>query len=491
MKKIAVNPYLPAWEYVPDGEPHVFEDRIYVYGSHDTDGGKDFCLEDYVGWSAPVDDPGDWRFEGVIYRRDQEPLQSNKDIFTPPNWAEGELHRLFAPDCVQGKDGRYYLYYSMDFSNIVSVAVSDSPAGPFTFYGHVARQDGTRPEGIQFFDPAVLSEKSGNYLYVGSAPEKHYPGMPDGPIPGAMVMRLADDMRTILSEPVCVANGVETAKGTSFEEHPFFEASSIRHFGKWYYFVYSSLQQHELCYAMSRSPMGPFQYKGVLISNADLGYMGNTKPRCYYGNNHGGLVQLGEKYYIFWHRHTHGGQFSRQGCAEEVKMAPDGTFSQAEMTSCGLNGGPLPTDRSYRASIACCIQGSDRAAIGMLPLLPCTDPPVPYVTGIPQEGGQEGYFSYIANLRPGAAVGYKYFDFGQEGPSGLSVLLRGQGMLRFHLDAEHGREIACVASSSADWNTQTVSLPLITGVHALYMTVEGEGMGPIDIAELTWGPECT
>ena len=29
------NPYLPSWEYVPDGEPHVFQDRVYVYGSHD------------------------------------------------------------------------------------------------------------------------------------------------------------------------------------------------------------------------------------------------------------------------------------------------------------------------------------------------------------------------------------------------------------------------------------------------------------------------
>ena len=29
------NPYLPSWEYIPDGEPRVFGDRIYVYGSHD------------------------------------------------------------------------------------------------------------------------------------------------------------------------------------------------------------------------------------------------------------------------------------------------------------------------------------------------------------------------------------------------------------------------------------------------------------------------
>ena len=32
------NPYLPSWEYIPDGEPRVFGDRIYIYGSHDTAG---------------------------------------------------------------------------------------------------------------------------------------------------------------------------------------------------------------------------------------------------------------------------------------------------------------------------------------------------------------------------------------------------------------------------------------------------------------------
>ena len=33
-KKQAVNPYLPGYEYVPDGEPRVFGDRVYIFGSH-------------------------------------------------------------------------------------------------------------------------------------------------------------------------------------------------------------------------------------------------------------------------------------------------------------------------------------------------------------------------------------------------------------------------------------------------------------------------
>ena len=38
------NPYLPSWEYIPDGEPHVFDGRVYVYGSHDLFNGWVYCL---------------------------------------------------------------------------------------------------------------------------------------------------------------------------------------------------------------------------------------------------------------------------------------------------------------------------------------------------------------------------------------------------------------------------------------------------------------
>ncbi|MGN0968626.1 MAG: alpha-N-arabinofuranosidase, partial [Oscillospiraceae bacterium] len=55
VKKQAFNPYLPVNEFIPDGEPHVFGDRVYLYGSHDTCDGQDYCLEDYVCWSAPAD----------------------------------------------------------------------------------------------------------------------------------------------------------------------------------------------------------------------------------------------------------------------------------------------------------------------------------------------------------------------------------------------------------------------------------------------------
>ena len=200
-EKTALNPYLPAWEYVPDGEPHIFEGRLYVFGSHDEDGGNEFCLGDYVGWSAPLDDLGNWRYEGVIYRKEQDPQQQDPTIPSLSTRA-GKPHLIFAPDVARGPDGRYYLYYSMDLSGVVSVAVCDQPAGRYEYWGKVACPDGAVPKDFVWFDPAVLVEDLGIYLYSGSAPTKHYPGMPEK-IPGAMVVRLAEDMKTIVSEPVC------------------------------------------------------------------------------------------------------------------------------------------------------------------------------------------------------------------------------------------------------------------------------------------------
>lgn len=485
MKKPAVNPYLPAWEYVPDGEPHIFEGRLYVFGSHDEDGGNEFCLGDYVGWSAPLDDLGNWRYEGVIYRKEQDPQQQDPTIPSLSTRA-GKPHLIFVPDVARGPDGRYYLYYSMDLSGVVSVAVCDQPAGRYEYWGKVACPDGAVPKDFVWFDPAVLVEDSGIYLYSGSAPTKHYPGMPEV-IPGAMVVRLAEDMKTIVSEPVCVANGPETAQGTSFAEHPFFEASNIRHFGAWYYFVYSSLQGHELCYAMSRSPEGPFTYKGVLVSNGDLGREGNQQPQYYMGNNHGGMEQIGGRYYIFWHRHTHGGQFSRQGCADEILLQPDGTFRQAEITSCGLNGGPLPArGRRYPASIACCLQGPDKEKMKqLLPLQPQhrTETDIPYVNGAKEPGHPEGYRSWLENLRPGSVFGFKYFDFGA-GCVILSMTLRGQGQVTLHLDAPESPALAELDADSDVWVTVQTEIPSLTGVHSVYFTVSGREAARLDCADL-------
>ena len=159
MNKPVFNPYLPSWEYIPDGEPHVFDGRVYVYGSHDHFDGFVFCPGDYTVWSAPVDDLSAWRCEGVTYERTADPI--NKD---------GRMC-LYAPDVTRGPDGRYYLYYVYDKVNYVSVAVCDTPAGRFRFLGYVRHKNGalygTEKGDEPQFDPAVITEGEKTWLYTG------------------------------------------------------------------------------------------------------------------------------------------------------------------------------------------------------------------------------------------------------------------------------------------------------------------------------------
>ena len=164
MKKQVYNPFLPVNECIPDGEPHVFGDRVYLYGSHDKEGGETFCMLDYTVYSAPVDDLSDWRREGVSYRAEQDPDYSCSD-----------RKFMYAPDVVRGNDGRYYLYYCMSgrdgnggYFGPISVAVCDTPAGQYEYLGFVRYKDGTPMKKYVCFDPGVINDSGVIRVYYGT-----------------------------------------------------------------------------------------------------------------------------------------------------------------------------------------------------------------------------------------------------------------------------------------------------------------------------------
>ena len=476
MKQV-FNPYLPLWEYVPDGEPHVFGDRVYLYGSHDRFDGKKFCLNDYVCWSAPVTDLRDWRYEGVIYRKTQD-----------PRMADGR-HELWAPDVVQGKDGRYYLYYCPDDRiKSIGVAVCDRPAGRYEFYGLVKDASGgilgERPGDTIAFDPGVFIDEDGEiYLYSGNGPRTE---RAIGKEPKAsVVLTLRDDMLTMKTEPKKLLPMLGESEGTGFEGHAFFEASSIRKIKGLYYLVYSSFTNHELCYAVSDRPDGGFRYGGVIVSNCDLFPGREGKPLCSFGNNHGGLEKINGKYYIFYHRQTNRSPFSRQGCAEEVTILPDGSIPQVEMTSCGLNGGPLKAEGSYSAGIACNLYGKvtptyshPMAMMGRHPYITQDGPDYD-----PEKGGEPPR-SYIANGKDGLVAGFKYFDL--SGAKQITVRARGTagGSLFVRTDPK-GENLAELGLCPAkDWTAFTATLAPCQGIHPLFLCYEGKGR--LDILDFSF-----
>lgn len=414
----AYNPFLPINEYIPDGEPHVFNGRVYHYGSHDKEGGYTFCMLDYVCYSAPVDNLKEWRYEGVIYKASNDP-----DYDTQPY--------MYAPDVVQGNDGRYYLYYCTGgdygyggYSGPIKVAVCDSPCGEFKYLGMVRNKDGSPMEKYICFDPAALNDDGVIRIYYGT--QYDYEERPDfetnesllleevnmfnrskeeilsykDSIMGAVMVVLDDDMLTVKEEARHIIP--YRVKGTSFEGHPFFEGSSMRKVNDKYYFIYSSWQNHELCYATSDYPDRDFTFGGTIVSNGDVGFNGRESANKLNmtGTTHGSICEINGSWYVFYHRLTHKSDYSRQACAEPIVIENDGSIKQVSISSCGLNGGPISTPANIPAVCACNITNGH---------MPHGSNSI-YTHSFPNVNHKDDD-RFIAELRNGCIVGYKYIEF--------------------------------------------------------------------------------
>jgi hypothetical protein len=490
------NPFLPLNEYVPDGEPHVFGDRIYLFGSHDAEGGDRYCaMGDYPAWSAPLNDLTRWRYDGVLYRTEQD-----------PNSRENH-NDLYAPDVVQGNDGRYYLYYAVSgpagegFDTPISVAVSDEPAGPYEYYGLIRNPDGTRFTRYLPADPAVINDDGTIRLYYGwslssaaaaahghaesqdikeQTPEAMKEGLiqaemmlfkrsrqeleaePEG-LMGANTVVLADDMLTVVGDPRRIVPGEFRAKGTSFEGHAFYEASSIRKIGSTYYFIYSSQLSSELCYATSSDPDRDFVYGGTIISLGDEGYNGRRPADRLNmtGNIHGSIECANGQWYVFYHRQTHNSTYSRQACAEPIEIREDGRIAQVECTSSGLNNGPLLAAGKFPSVIASSITN------GHMPHATnrVVNADIPYIT----HSGDE---RYITGISEGTTVGYKYFAFNE--PLLLTVETRGLGEGRFLVSTGGAPEAEIPIGPSDGWSKASVVVGA-AGVAPLLLSYVGNG----------------
>lgn len=489
----AFNPYLPSWEHLPDAEPHVFGDRIYIYGSHDAFGASTYSTADHVCWSAPVDDLSQWRYEGVIFRKQDDPRNEPN---TDPAREFAYKGLIYASDVCQGPDGRFYLYYALapfglKDGDLLGVAVCDEPAGHYRFLGNVTLPDGRYLSGKCghgfVFDPAVYREGSRTWLCYGYGIDHISKRLPGAHL-GAWVMELAPDMLTGISAPVHMVPGKLNSQGTSFEEHPFLEASSMRKIRGNYYFIYSSLAGHDLCWTPLESPATPpTRFGGVLHSNCDYGLYDsdNLADAPYWpGNNHGSLIELDGHIYVFGHRHTGGVPNLRQATMEEIELRADGSFAQAELTSLGPSRQSIRARDLLPAHVCCHLR--PRQGVRMYSTSNTRTPDEPYV-------GYEGVascltasVSYVANLCDGAEFGYKYLAFDGAEKS-LLLELRGsfEGTISAHLGSVPAPPIAQIkVVPHALWQVVTTPVELAgnaslkacdLGRAALYFTVAGSG----------------
>lgn len=304
--------------FTADPSAHVFDGRIYIYPSHDVDhdgpdndNGDQYAMEDYhvltmADFESPVVDHGE-----VLHLRNVP-------------WASKQL---WAPDAAY-KNGRYYLFFpARDREGIfrIGAATSPSPAGPF-------EPQPSYIEGSFSIDPAVLVDDDGqSYMYFGGLwggqlekwqtgvfrPDAEGPAA-DAPALGPRVARLSDDMLSLREAPREIA--IVDEEGSPIlagdEDRRYFEGPWVHKYNGWYYLSYSTGTTHKLVYAVSREPMGPYTFKGTILTPV-IGW-----------TTHHSIVEFRGKWYLFYHDCSLSGGVNHKRCVKytELRYNEDGTI---------------------------------------------------------------------------------------------------------------------------------------------------------------------
>jgi beta-xylosidase len=304
--------------FTADPSAHVFEGKIYIYPSHDldhdgpsNDNGDQYAMEDYhvlslENFDSPVVDHGE-----VLHLKDIP-------------WASKQL---WAPDAAF-KNNKYYLYFparDKEENFRIGVATSSNPAGPFT------PEENYIP-GSFSIDPAVLvDEDERAYVYFGGLwggqLEKWQTGIfnPDAagpagnePALGPRFAELTEDMLTFKNSPQEISivdeDGQPLLAGD--EDRRFFEGPWVHKYNGNYYLSYSTGTTHNIVYAISDKPEGPYVYKGKILTPV-IGW-----------TTHHSIVQFEDKWYLFYHDSSLSDGVNHKRCVKytELKYNEDGTI---------------------------------------------------------------------------------------------------------------------------------------------------------------------
>ena len=371
----AQNPVIKGL-YSADPTARVFEGKVWLYPSHDIISPveperKWFCMEDYHAFSS--EDLVHWTDHGVIVTQNKVP------------WVKPDSYSMWAPDCVE-KDGKYYFYFpsapKSGFGFAIGVAVADSPAGPFI----------PEPEpiqGVNGIDPCVLQASDGNaYLFWGNGRcAKLKPNMKE----------LADDNpKTTVKwgNREMEMIGVNCLEGLPNRqaEGPF----AFEYNGN-YYLTYPYVREttEVLAYAMSKNPMGPYEYKGTIMEK--------SVNECW--TNHHSFVQYKGEWYLFYHHNDYSPTFDKNRSVriDKVRFNPDGTIEQVIPTLRGVGVTPA-SDRIQMDRYS----GIYHVATG----IDFLDPAKPF----------DGWFVHLG--RAETWVRYDEIDFGGENPKNVTFRYR-------------------------------------------------------------------
>jgi hypothetical protein len=482
----SVNPLLPSNEFIPDGEPRVFGDRVYLYGSHDLAGGG-MCGGDYVCYSAPLDDLAAWRYDGVIFRQQDDPFIASR------GGTNRMTERLFAPDVLL-IDGRYYLYYGVGLTRTgFGVAVADAPTGPFEYVGRVRYPDSEKPAGwkddrdgiadgdLAFglgkspfrgfreypYDPALIEHEGRLFLYFGML---NCSVVELDPADKRTVIRNADT--GLFITPILrssILGFVRARISGSKRKTVMLNGPSIREVDGRFVLSYWAMGGQGFSgmhYAVADRPSGPFTPSGPLVALGNAWKDGQIGATDRVGNTHGGMFEVEGTWYQIYHRHTADG---RQACGTALTRRADGSFEQSDYDSLGLDPRPLDAFRAWPAYLACHLTGTSKRT---RPALSLRDHPAGDVD--PDTGRRTR--QVLTGTYDGGVAGYKFLDFGTEGGSsvfGLRIQPRSGGRVEVRLDDPAGPAVATVGvpadAVGRGWADLTAPASAVTGVHAVFL----------------------
>jgi arabinoxylan arabinofuranohydrolase len=265
-------------DFQADPSARVFHGRLYVYPSHDLAGSKDWDMRDWHVFST----------EDMVHWRDHGQIFSLADI----TWAK---QHAWAPDCIE-RNGKYYFYFPAD--DQIGVAVSNSPTGPFKdALGKPLI--GRNEAGIRSIDPNIFIDDDGQaYLYFGNSHDK------------VAVVKLKQDMVT-RDGPIQVLDLKNYHEGIWVHKRKGL-----------YYFSYPSyrgdMTANLLEYSVAKSPMGPFEYKGVILDNRSR-------------NVHGSITEYKGKWWLFYHV-SGPSDYERRVCLAPLEYSEDGSILPVKMS---------------------------------------------------------------------------------------------------------------------------------------------------------------
>jgi len=423
----AQNPIIQT-KYTADPAPMVYNDTVFLYTGHDEDDATGFKMLNWMLYTST--DMVNWTDHGIV--------ASLKDF----KWVNTD-NGAWAPQCIR-RNNKFYLYCPVPNGLGIGVLISDSPYGPFKDpIGKALIKNG--PQDI---DPTILIDDDGQaYLYWGN-PELWY-------------VKLNEDMISCSSEPKKMPEFIKT-KG---EKDPFHYQE-----GPWvwkrnghYYVAYASTCCPEgIGYAMANSPIGPWEYKGMIMEG---------DPRS--SGNHPGVIDYKGKSYVFGFNYailkqTMSKHYERRSiCLENLIYNADGTIQKLPFWS--KNVMQLGVLNPYQRTEAETMAFSEGLKTDM-------------VTEWERSGRNNkkiGDKIFITSIHNGDYIKVQGVDFSKGVTSvDASVASLSGGKIEIRTDKIDGPIMATInvtTSGEGDsWKTITTPVKNIKGVHDLFFVFKGD-----------------